>query len=174
MCDCYGSDGDDAEVDLGPEMFIPFPVERGGEKRESGDGWGLVGGLEEGEEYEFSVVAVVMVGEVSMSGERSEPVRVTTYRTDGKSWGSGDFFVNIVLKLNSLHVYRQWRYQCCDHHIGNSGDTSGHLDGGWSCDPLHRMLPCQVHHTSPYIVSPDSKSTVGFACITRHLASFPD
>lgn len=89
VCDCYSSNGDDTEIDVGPEMFIQFPVERREETKERGDGWGLVGGLDEGIEYQFSVVAVVMVGEVSMSGERTEPVRATIHSTDGEGWGEG-------------------------------------------------------------------------------------
>lgn len=88
VCDCYSSNGDDTEV--GPEMFIPFPVERREETRERGDGWGLVGGLDEGEEYQFSVVAVVMMGEGSMTGERTQPVKATTLSTDGERWEKGE------------------------------------------------------------------------------------
>ena len=59
-----------------------FPVKgavRGRESRESGEGWGLVGKLEEGGEYEFYVVAVVMVEGSSMQGVGSEPVRITIH-----------------------------------------------------------------------------------------------
>ena len=106
VCDCYSSNGDDTESDVGPEMFIPFPVEMREETRERGDGWGLIGGLDEGKEYQFSVVAVVMMGEVSMSGERTQPVRATTRSTNGEIWGKGGVsdeqtfgdFVNAVLE----------------------------------------------------------------------------
>ena len=56
-----------------------FPVERSpgrrrGRKKDSGQGWGLVGGLEEGVDYVFSVVAEVVVPD---SGERLEGVKTT-------------------------------------------------------------------------------------------------
>ena len=85
VCDCHSSNGD-----IGPEMFIPFPVERKEDTRDRRDEWGLVGRLDKGKEYQFSVVAIVMMGEVSMSGERTQPVRATTHTTDGEYWGEGE------------------------------------------------------------------------------------
>ena len=64
-------------------MFVVFPaVETGAVRRgESGEGWGLVGGLEEGTKYKFSVVAVVIVGAVSMQGNATQPVTITIETT---------------------------------------------------------------------------------------------
>ena len=62
-------------------MFVEFPVERAEQRAESGVGWGLVGRLEEGAAYRFSVVAVV--GE-SMKGDESDPVTVTVKTEDGE------------------------------------------------------------------------------------------
>ena len=65
-------------------MFLIFPVKREEGRVESGVGWGLVGGLEEGGEYAFSVVAMVMIGGTSMSGDRTEPVVVTIEKPNGE------------------------------------------------------------------------------------------
>ena len=68
----------------GSERFIVFPVEGGG-GGESGEGWGLVGGLEEGREYTFSVAAVVTVeGGTSLQGEESQPVTVLMEESGGE------------------------------------------------------------------------------------------
>ena len=75
---------EDGEVN-GSERFIVFPVEGGGGGGESGEGWGLVGGLEEGREYMFSVAAVVTVdGGTSLQGEESQPVTVLMEESDGE------------------------------------------------------------------------------------------
>ena len=66
-----------------------FPVERTEWRGESGEGWGMVGRLEEGGEYEFSVVAVIMVRGVSMQGNRTQPVKITTENTDGEERREG-------------------------------------------------------------------------------------
>ena len=69
-----------------------FPVERSlgggrGRRKESGEGWGLVGGLEEGVEYGFSVAAEVVVpdGGERLEGVRTQPVTVTIEDTSGES-----------------------------------------------------------------------------------------
>ena len=73
---------EDGEVN-GFERFVVFPVEGGG--GESGEGWGLVGGLEEGREYMFSVAAVVAVdGGTSLQGEESQPVTVLMEESGGE------------------------------------------------------------------------------------------
>ena len=61
-----------------------FPVERSRRRTESGEGWGLVGGLEEGREYGFSVAAVVVVGGESRQGKKTQPINVTMVDTSGK------------------------------------------------------------------------------------------
>ena len=68
----------------GSEMFVVFHVEKSLWRGESGEGWGLVGGLEEGVEYMFSVVAVVMVGgEVRLQGEKTQPITAALEDTKG-------------------------------------------------------------------------------------------
>ena len=76
---------EDGEVN-GSEKFVVFPVEGGGGGGgESGEGWGLVGGLEEGREYMFSVAAVVAVdGGTSLQGEESQPATVLVEESSGE------------------------------------------------------------------------------------------
>lgn len=50
---------------------------------ENGDGWAVVRKLEEGEEYRFSVAAVVEVDGSPRLGERAEPVAVTVEDLNG-------------------------------------------------------------------------------------------
>ena len=71
-------------------MFVTFPVVKS-------EGWGVIGGLEEGE-YQFSVVASVTVGDVKMEGERAETAAVTVKET-------GRVTSHSVLVRNILHIH---------------------------------------------------------------------
>ena len=80
--------GAEGEIDTSGEMSVVFRVERseGGGRRESGEGWGLVGGLEEGTEYEFSVAAEVVIddGSEKLEGAKTESVTGTVVDTSGE------------------------------------------------------------------------------------------
>ena len=77
------------ETNASGEMTVVFQVEMNEEggrgRRESGEGWGLVGGLQEGVEYEFSVTAeVVADGSERLEGAKTQPVTVTVVDTSGE------------------------------------------------------------------------------------------
>ena len=93
-----------------------FPAVKGGEsgeRRESGEGWGLVGRLEEGREYEFSVVAVVIVGDRSMQGAGSQPVRITTH-------GEGEGCERVCVRERVCEG-EGLRERVCDWMLGGEG-----------------------------------------------------
>ena len=67
------------------EKFVMFPVNGDGDGDESGEGWGLVGGLEEGREYVFTVAAVIMIeGAASLQGDMSQPATILLEEESGE------------------------------------------------------------------------------------------
>ena len=63
--------------------YYPNPAQNGGSKRQSneqlamfpaGRSFGVIGGLEEEQEYLFSIAVIVLINEQINGGERTEPV----------------------------------------------------------------------------------------------------